>query len=149
MRDLDAGILGSSRDTASAPRGRTEIELSQSTASVEPDREPSRSAHVPNRCAAGLQDVRIGDMHIDGALNDGASGVAGDGRPEACTRHEVRAIRASSGGSRMREMTFALGPMPSRTTADLLGSKDSVSHIDGALDDGATGVAGDGRSEAY
>ena len=44
MRDLDAGILGSSRDTASAPRGRTEIELSQSTASVEPDREPSRSA---------------------------------------------------------------------------------------------------------
>ena len=47
MRDLDAGILGSSRDTASAPRGRTEIELSQSTASVEPDREPLRSAHVP------------------------------------------------------------------------------------------------------
>ena len=82
MRDLDAGILGSSRDTASAPRGRTEIELSQSTASVEPDREPSRSAHVPNRCVAGLQDVRIGYKHIDGALNDGASGVAGDGRPE-------------------------------------------------------------------
>ena len=78
MRDLDAGILGSSRDTASAPRGRTEIELAQSTASVEPDREPSRSAHVPNRCVAGLQDVRIGDRHIDGALNDGASGVAGD-----------------------------------------------------------------------
>ena len=46
MRDLDAGILGSSRDTASAPRGSTEIELSQSTASVEPDREPSRSARV-------------------------------------------------------------------------------------------------------
>ena len=82
MRGFDSGIMGFSRVAASAPRGRTEIELSQSTASVEPDREPSRSAHVPNRCVAGLQDVRIGDRHIDGVLNDGASGVAGDGRPE-------------------------------------------------------------------
>ena len=69
MRDLNAGILGSSRDTASAPRGRTEVELSQSTASVEPDREPSRSAHVPNRCAAGLQDVRIAGIGISMALS--------------------------------------------------------------------------------
>ena len=44
MRGLDAGVMGFSRVAASAPRGRTEIELSQSTASVEPDREPSRSA---------------------------------------------------------------------------------------------------------
>ena len=83
MRDLDAGILGSSRDTASAPRGRTEVELSQSTASVEPDREPSRSAHVPKLCAAGLQDVKIGNRRFDAELDDGATGVAGDGRSEA------------------------------------------------------------------
>ena len=31
MRGLDAGIMGFSRVAASAPRGRTEIELSQST----------------------------------------------------------------------------------------------------------------------
>ena len=107
MRDLDAGILGSSRDTASAPRGRTEIELSQSTASVEPDREPSRSAHVPNRCAADLQDVRIGDRHIDDALNDGASGVAGDGlqrrgggaSPSSGGSGQVKKVKAGKEGA--------------------------------------------------
>ena len=88
-------------------------------------------------------------MHIGNALNDGASGVAGDGRPEACTGHEVRAIRATSGGVRMREMTFALGPVPSRTAAGLLGGKDRVSYIEGARDASGTGVAGDGRPEAY
>ena len=65
MRDLDAGILGSSRDTASAPRGRTEIELSQSTASVEPDREPSRSASLikvrhPAGCGTCLDCLKRG-----------------------------------------------------------------------------------------
>ena len=82
MRGLDAGVMGFSRVAASVPRGRTEIELSQSTASVEPDREPSRSAHVPKLCAAGLQDVRIGNRRFDAELDDGATGVAGYGRPE-------------------------------------------------------------------
>ena len=82
MRGFDSGIMGFSRVAASAPRGRTEIELSQSTASVEPDREPSRSAHVPKLCAAGLQDVRIGNRRFDAELDDGATGVAGYGRPE-------------------------------------------------------------------
>ena len=82
MRAINAGIMGFSRVAASAPRGRTEIELSQSTASVEPDREPSRSAHVPKLCAAGLQDVKIGNRRFDAELDDGATGVAGYGRPE-------------------------------------------------------------------
>ena len=83
MRGFDSGIMGFSRVAASAPRGRTEIELSQSTASVEPDREPSRSAHVQKLCAAALQDVRIGNRLFDAELDDGATGVAGDGRSEA------------------------------------------------------------------
>ena len=82
MRGLDAGVIGFSRVAASVSRGRTEIELSQSTASVEPDREPSRSAHVPKLCAAGLQDVKIGNRRFDAELDDGATGVAGYGRPE-------------------------------------------------------------------
>ena len=91
-RDIDAGILCFSREADSAPSGRTEIELSQSTVSVERDREPSRSAHVPKRCAAGMGDVRIVDRQFGGASDDGATAVVGDGRPEACARHEVRSI---------------------------------------------------------
>ena len=41
-----------------------------------------RSAHVPNRFAAGLQDARLVTRHIDDGLNDGTTGVAGDCRPE-------------------------------------------------------------------
>ena len=84
MRNVDAGIMGFSREADSAPSGRTEIALSQSTASVERDREPSRSAHVPKRCAAGMGDVRIVDKQFGGARNDGAAAVVGDGWPEAC-----------------------------------------------------------------
>ena len=149
MRGLDAGIMGFSRVAASAPRGRTEIELSQSTASVEPDREPSRSAHVPKLCAAGLQDVRIGDRRFDAKLDDGATGVAGYGRPGTSARHVVRSIRATSGGVRMRGIAFALRPVPNRCAAGLVGSKDMISYIDAELDEGTTGVAGYGRPETY
>ena len=45
-----------------------------------------RSTHVPNRCAAGLQDVGLVTRHIDGDLNSGTTGVAGDCRPEECAR---------------------------------------------------------------
>ena len=149
IRHLDAGIMGSSRDAASAPHGRTEIELSQSTASVEPDREPSCSAHVPKRCATGLQDVRIGNRQFGGVLDDGTTAVDGDGRPEAFTRHEVRSIRASPEGVCVREMTFALRPVPNRCAAGLIGAKDRISYIHAELDDGATGVAEYGRPETY
>ena len=149
MRGFDSGIMGFSRVAASAPRGRTEIELSQSTASVEPDREPSRSAHVPKLCAAGLQDVRIGNRRFDAELDDGTTAADGDGRPGTSARQEVRSIRASSGGVRMRGISFALRPVPNRCAADLVGSKDMISYIDAELDDGATGVAGYGRPETY
>ena len=131
--------------------GRTEVELSQSTASVEPDREPSRSAHVPKLCAAGLQDVRIGNRRFDAELDDGTTGVDGDGRPGTSARQEVRSIQATSGGVRMRGIAFALDPPCAEplcgTAADLVGSKDMISYIDAELDDGATGVAGYGRPE--
>ena len=149
MRGLDAGIMGFSRVAASAPRGRTEIELSQSTASVEPDREPSRSAHVPKLCAAGLQDVKIGNRRFDAELDDGTTAADGDGRPGTSARQEVRSIQATSGGVRMRGISFALRPVPNRCAAGLVGSKDVISYIDAELDDGATGVAGYGRPETY
>ena len=46
-----------------------------------------RSTHVPNRCTAGLQDVRLVTRHINADLHDGTTGVAGNCRPEECARH--------------------------------------------------------------
>ena len=108
-----------------------------------------RSAHVPKRCAAGLQDVRISNRYFGTALDDGATAVAGHGRTEAFTRHEVRSIRASPEGVCVREMTFALRPVPNRCAAGLIGAKDRISYIYAELDDGALYVAGYGRPETY
>ena len=49
----------------------------------------------------------------------------------------------------MREIEFALRPVPNRCAAGLVGSKDVISYIDAELDDGATGVAGYGPPETY
>ena len=81
--DMDAGILSFSREADSAPHGSTKIAPSlQSTASAvsEHDREPSWSAHVPKRCAAGMGDVRIMDRRFGGACDNGATSVVGDGQ---------------------------------------------------------------------
>ena len=111
-RDVDAGILCFSREADSAPSGSTKIALSQSTASVERDREPSRSAHVPKRCAAGMGDVRIVDRQFGGASDGGTTAAVGDGRSEACARHEVQSIRATSGAhTREIHVAFAFGPV--------------------------------------
>ena len=86
------GILGSSMLSPSAKDEIIGVAPSQSLLLVSRDRWPSRSAHVPNRYAAGLQDVRIVTRHMDGTLNDGTTGAAGGCRPEARARHEVRSI---------------------------------------------------------
>ena len=54
-----------------------------------------RSAHVPNRFAAGLQGVRLVTRHIDDDPNDGTTGVAGDCRPEECARHRCERSEAA------------------------------------------------------
>ena len=104
---------------------------------------------VPNRCAAGLVGSKDMISYIDAELDGGATAVDGDGRPGTSARQEVRSIQATSGGVRMRGISFALRPVPNRCAADLVGSKDMISYIDAELNDGATGVARYGRPETY
>ena len=78
------------------------------------------------------------DRQFRGASDGGTTAAVGDGRSEACARHEVQSIRATS-GAHTREIAFAFGPVLGRTTAGLLKSKDIISCFDAELNDGATG----------
>ena len=109
------------------------------------------SAHVPNRCcAAGLQDVRLITRHIDGGINAGTTGVAGDCRPEECARHRCERSEApqeasAREGLRSRSDMYRVG----RTAAVVHDLKDRVSYDDDDRNSGTTGEAGSGRCETW
>ena len=54
---------------------------------------------VPNRCAAGLVGSKDMISYIDAELDDGATGVAGYGRPETCIEGIQKAHDASNLGT--------------------------------------------------
>ena len=76
MHVLEADILGSGRDHASASHGRTVIELSQSTTSGRARQRAISHGLVLIAHAAGMRDVRLETGYIGYALDDGATGVA-------------------------------------------------------------------------
>ena len=95
-----------------------------------------------------MGDVRIVDRQFGDVSDGGTTAAVGDGRSEACARHEVQSIRATS-GAHTREIAFAFGPVLGHTAAGLLKAKDIISCFDAERNDYATGEAGEGRAQTF